>query len=118
VAAGAIVASATQPTLSHSTAGGIEAGAITVPICRRLVDRWLRVPEDDIATAVRAMAFEEHQLVEGAAGVALSAAGRVAAARPDRRIAAISCGARLTPTELAAILGGALSSATPGHSAV
>ena len=118
VAAGAIVASATQPTLSHSTAGGIEAGAITVPICRRLVDRWLRVTEDDIATAVRAMAFEEHQLVEGAAGVALSAAGRVAAARPDRRIAAISCGARLTPTELAAILGGALSSATPGHSAV
>jgi threonine dehydratase len=105
VAAGAIVESATRPTLSHSTAGGIEAGSVTFPICQRLVDRWVRVAEDDIAAAVRAMVFHEHQLVEGAAGVALGAAGRVAGAEPGRRVAAISCGARLTPTQLAAVLG-------------
>jgi threonine dehydratase len=104
VAAGSIVEPDAQPTLSHSTAGGIEAGAVTFPICHRLVDRWVRVPEDDIAAAVRAMVFDEHQLVEGAAGVALSAAAHAAAADPARRIAAISCGARLTPTELTTIL--------------
>ena len=105
VAAGAIVEPVTRPTLSHSTAGGIEAGAVTFPICRQLVDRWVRVTEDDIAAAVRAMLLGEHQLVEGAAGVALSAAAQVAGAEPDRRVAAISCGARLTPSELTTILG-------------
>jgi threonine dehydratase len=106
VEAGAIVASPARPTLSHSTAGGIEADAVTFPLCRELVDRWVRVAEDDIAATVRAMAFEEHQLVEGAAGVALHAAARTAEDEPGRRIMAISCGARLTPAELSAVLDG------------
>jgi threonine dehydratase len=104
VAAGAIVEPGAQPTLSHSTAGGIEADAVTFPLCQQLVDRWIRVPEVDIAAAVRTMAFHEHQLVEGAAGVALGAAAQAAKASPDHRVAAISCGARLTPTELSATL--------------
>jgi threonine dehydratase len=105
VEAGAIVEPMTRPTFSHSTAGGVEPGAITFPICQRLVDRWVCVTENDIAVAVRAMLFEEHQLVEGAAGVALSAAAKIAGVDPDRRVAAISCGARLTPSELTTILG-------------
>jgi threonine dehydratase len=104
VAAGAIVETAGRPTLSHSTAGGIEPDAVTFPICKRLVNRWIRISEDDMAAAVRTMVDHEHQLVEGAAGVALSGAAQVARDDPDRRIAAISCGARLTPTELNAIL--------------
>jgi threonine dehydratase len=104
VAAGAILETAGQPTLSHSTAGGVEPDAVTFPICQRLVSRWMHVPEDDIAAAVRTMVHQEHQLVEGAAGVALSAAAQVAQDDPNRRVAVISCGALLTPTELDAIL--------------
>jgi threonine dehydratase len=104
VAAGSIVEAAAQPTLSHSTAGGIEPEAVTFLLCQRLVRRWIRVSEDDIAAAVRTMIDHEHQLVEGAAGVALSGAAQIARDDPGRRVAAISCGARLTPAELSAML--------------
>jgi threonine dehydratase len=104
VAAGGIVEVAARPTLSHSTAGGIEPEAVTFPLCQRLVHRWIRISDDDIAAAVRGMVEHEHQLVEGAAGVALSAAAQVARADPGRRVAAISCGARLTPAEVSAML--------------
>ncbi|HSK92204.1 MAG TPA: pyridoxal-phosphate dependent enzyme [Euzebyales bacterium] len=102
VAAGGSAPAAARPTLSHSTAGGIEDGAVTVPLCRDLVDRWVRVDEHDIAAAVRTMIEGEHQLVEGAAGVALAAAAD--AARAGGRVVAISCGARITPAELASVL--------------
>lgn len=104
VAAGRIVEVDARPTLSHSTAGGIEADAITFPVCRERVADWLLVEEDAIADAVRRMIVEEHQLVEGAAGVALAAGAELARREPDARIAVISCGARLTPSELEAVL--------------
>lgn len=104
VAAGRIIDVEGRPTLSHSTAGGIEADAITFPVCRDLVSDWIRVEEDAIADAVRRMITEEHQLVEGAAGVALAAGAALARQEPDARVAVISCGARLTPAELEVVL--------------
>ena len=106
VAEGRIVDVPGRPTLSHSTAGGIEADAITFPVCRDLVAEWIRVEEDAIADAVRRMITAEHQLVEGAAGVALAAGADYARREPDARVAVISCGARLTPAELEAVLAG------------
>ena len=41
VEAGEIVPGTVKPTLSDGTAGGVEAGAITFPLCRDLVDRWV-----------------------------------------------------------------------------
>jgi len=105
VAAGRIVDVAARPTLSHSTAGGIEADALTFPVCRDLVADWLLVEEYAIADAVRRMISDEHQLVEGAAGVALAAGAEFARREPDARVAVISCGARLTPSELEVVLG-------------
>ena len=104
VEAGRIVEVAARPTLSHSTAGGIEAGALTFDVCRERVSEWVRVEEDAIADAVRRMLLDEHQLVEGAAGVALAAAAAYARREPEARVAAVSCGARLTPTELESVL--------------
>jgi threonine dehydratase len=104
VAAGRIVDVEAKPTLSHSTAGGIEDEAITFELCRDLVADWMLVDEDAIAGAVRSMMFGANQLVEGAAGVALAAGAELARREPDARIAVISCGARLTPAELDAVL--------------
>ena len=36
-------------TLSDGTAGGIEKGSVTFPLCQKHVDRWLLIPEDEIA---------------------------------------------------------------------
>lgn len=43
VRAGAIINIETSPTLSDGTAGGIEPGSITYPLCRDLVDEWVLV---------------------------------------------------------------------------
>ena len=83
------------PTFSDGTAGGLEPGSITFDLCRRLVDRWETVTEAEIATAVRAMVDDHHELVEGAAGAALAAAERHATRHPGSTVIAISCGANV-----------------------
>ncbi len=62
-----------KPTYSTSTAGGIEPGAITLEIARRVIDRSILVTEAEILDATRRYFREEGQLIEGAAGVAVAA---------------------------------------------
>jgi threonine dehydratase len=72
VQAGQIVDIPSQPTLSDGTAGGIEPGAITFDLCRALVDEYVLVSEAEIGAAIRLAIETQHQLIEGAAGVALA----------------------------------------------
>ena len=66
--AGRIVEVAEQPTLSESTAGGLEPESVTLGVCRETIDRGVLVSEDEIRAAMR-LAFEtEHWVIEGAAG--------------------------------------------------
>ncbi len=109
VAAGHVVPAPARPTVSDGTAGGIEADAVTLDLCRRLVDEWVLVEEDRIAAAMRLMIDTHHQLVEGAAGVALAAGLDVAARHPDRHVAVVSCGANISTDTLLAALDGAYS---------
>lgn len=104
VAAGAIIEVDASPTFSDGTAGGVEEGAITFELCRRLVQRWEQVSEAEIAAAVRAMIDDHHELVEGAAGVALAAAERYATGNPGSTVIAVSCGANVTSATLARML--------------
>ena len=76
VAAGRVVDSPLRPTLSDATAGNIEQGSITVPICSLLVDEWVLLEEDEIADAMRVAAREQHLIVEGAGALALAASRR------------------------------------------
>jgi len=76
VAAGRVVDSSLAPTLSDATAGNIEEGSITVPICSLLVDEWVLLEEDEIAAAMRSAVREHHLVVEGAGALALAASLR------------------------------------------
>ena len=107
VAAGHIVERESLPTLSDATAGGIEPGAITFPLCRALVDRWVLVDEPAIAAAMRAFLDDHHQLVEGSAGVALAALRTVAPAFPGGRVGVLLCGANIATAQLREVLQGA-----------
>ena len=49
VEAGRILDLPSLPTLSDGTAGGVEAGSITFELCRRLVDRYITVTEEQAA---------------------------------------------------------------------
>lgn len=105
VRAGRVVGVDARPTLSDGTAGAVEPGSITVPLCAALVDEWILVDEGQIRDALAAVIDRTHQLVEGAAAVAISAALSMAAGAASRqRIAVISCGANISAATLAAAL--------------
>ncbi|HEX3843336.1 MAG TPA: threonine/serine dehydratase [Steroidobacteraceae bacterium] len=81
-----------RPTLSDGTAGGIEPGSITFPICQSVIDARITVSEAEIAAAMRDVAASDHWIVEGAAGVALAGLVKAAAAWQGRRVAVVLCG--------------------------
>ena len=80
------------PTLSDGSAGGIEAGAITFPLCRDVIDRHLLISETEIAGAMADLSGAENFIIEGAAGVALAAALKTAGDYQGRAIAVVLCG--------------------------
>lgn len=110
IEAGTIVTPHFEPTFSDGTAGGLEEDTITLGLCQALVDEWVDISELDIASAVTAMIDDHHQLVEGAAGVAIAAATAEAAKSPGSRIVAVSCGANASSNALASMI--ALASTT------
>jgi threonine dehydratase len=104
VEAGRIVTVDPRPTLSDGTAGGIEPGSVTFELCRDLVDRWVLVSEEQIAEGIRLVLESQHQLVEGAAGVAVAACLAVREELAGQRIAVISCGANISADRLGGVL--------------
>lgn len=60
-------------TLADALPGDIEAGSITVPVTRALVDRIVLVSEAEIAAAMRWLIAEAGWLVEGGGAVGLAA---------------------------------------------
>jgi threonine dehydratase len=104
VRAGHIVEMPSLPTLSDGTAGGIEPGAMTFPICRDLVDDWVLVTEAEIASAMRHCLTSEHLLVEGAAGTAVAAALKTRSPRSTGSTAVVICGGNISQETLKSIL--------------
>src|SRR5687768_7227386 len=68
VCAGRLIEVPDEPTLSDGTAGNIEPGAITLPLCRDLIDELVLVTEEAIAAAMRDAMVTDHLVIEGAAG--------------------------------------------------
>jgi threonine dehydratase len=104
--AGRVIEVEEQPTLSVSTAGGLEEGAITLPLCREVIDRSVLVSEEEILDSLRKLHREDGQLVEGAAGVAVAAFRRVAAEYERRTVAILLCGGNVSPGIAAMIRAG------------
>ena len=108
IEAGKIVEVDAKPTLSDGSAGGVEPGAITFDLCRKLVDHWILVSEEEIAAAMRLFIENEHQLLEGAAGSAIAGFLRLASERPDefkgKNVVIVICGARIGLDALKSIL--------------
>lgn len=104
VQAGRIVSIQAQPTLSDGSAGGLEANTITFGLCRTLVDDWVTVSEEEIKAAMRLFIETQHQLLEGAAGVALAALLKKAARYRGQRVVVVICGANIGLSSLRTVL--------------
>ena len=75
VQAGKILNMESLPTISDGTAGGIEAEAITFPICQKYVDDYHLLEEPEILEALGILIKHHQIMAEGAA--ALSVAGLI-----------------------------------------
>ncbi|HWM70594.1 MAG TPA: threonine/serine dehydratase [Steroidobacteraceae bacterium] len=90
--AGAIVDVDEKETLSDGTAGAVEPGSVTLPLCRAVIDETITVSEADIGRGMRMIADAEHWIVEGSAGVALAGLARRAEAFRGKKVAVVLCG--------------------------
>ncbi len=90
--AGTIVDTPDLPTLSDGTAGAVEPGSITFPICQAVIGRTVTVSEQEIAAAMRLVAETDHWMVEGSAGAALAGLVRARAEFRERKVAVVLCG--------------------------
>jgi threonine dehydratase len=90
--AGKVVDVEERETVSDGTAGAVEPGAVSLPICQAVIDDTVLVSEAQIGAAMRRVAEAEHWIVEGAAGVALAGLAKRAAAFKGRTVAVVLCG--------------------------
>ncbi|KAA3665081.1 MAG: threonine/serine dehydratase [Chloroflexi bacterium] len=104
VAAGELLDLPSLPTLSDGTAGGVEPGSITFPLCRDHVDQYISVTEAEIATSLREFMGNQHMLIEGSAAVAIAAFLKTAVSFKGQRVAIVLCGANISLDTLKVIL--------------
>jgi len=93
-----------EPTLSESTAGGVEPGSITFDLCRAVIDRSVLVTEEEILDATR-WAHRQGWEVEGASGVAIAAFFKDAPQLAGKTVVIVSCGGNTSPEVMARLKG-------------
>ncbi|HET9166942.1 MAG TPA: pyridoxal-phosphate dependent enzyme, partial [Candidatus Angelobacter sp.] len=103
IKAGRILDVAERPTLSESTAGGLEPGSVTLEICSRVIDSSILVSETDILDAMRRVRALKGWVIEGAAAVAVAAFLKNAGRYKGKRVAVVICGANISEKVLSAL---------------
>lgn len=98
--AGRIIDCPELPTISDSTAGGVEADTLTFAPCQRLLDEHVLVSEDEIKRAMRLVLEKERWVIEGAAGVAVAALLKAADRFRGQHVVAVLCGRNLAVERL------------------
>lgn len=101
IKAGRILDVPEQPTLSESTAGGLEPGTVTLDICAHVIDRAVLVSEDEILDAMRSVRALRGWVIEGAAAVAVAAFMKEAQHYRGKQAAVVICGGNVSEKVLA-----------------
>lgn len=73
VKAGRIIEMKSEETLSDGTAGGIEPGAITFDLCKKYVDDYFLLTEEEIKEAIYLILEKHHKVIEGASALPVAA---------------------------------------------
>lgn len=97
---GAIVHIPWMETLAEGVAGGIEEDAITLGPCMDLVDEWVTVSEEEIASAMVGMHGHHGQQIEGAAAVAIASIMKKGIELRGQRVIGIVCGGNVSAVDL------------------
>jgi len=105
VEAGELLDIHSTDTLSDGTAGGVEPGAITFPLVRDLVNQFVTVTEDEIATELREYMSLHHHMIEGAAAAAIAGFTKTAEQWQNKSVAIVICGANISLDTLKGVIG-------------
>ncbi len=95
--AGRIIDVPEKPTLSVSTAGGIEPGAVTLELAEQVIDRSILVSEAEILDAARRIYREDDEFIEGAAAVAVAAFLKSSTDYTGKTVVIVICGGNADP---------------------
>lgn len=104
VIAGEILDLPSLPTLSDSTAGGVEPGAITFDLCSDIVDEFVTVTEEEIRENLCSFMEAHHMLIEGAAAVPIASYLKLCNAWRGKKVAIVICGANISLDTLENVL--------------
>lgn len=90
--AGEIIETPESDTLADGSAGAVEPGSVTFPICQDVLDEVLTVSELEIAQAMRKVAAGNNWMIEGSAGVAVAGLIQTAERYRGKKVAVVLCG--------------------------
>jgi len=90
--AGRITEITPRQSLADGLTGNLEAGTITFPLVKQVVDYVVTVSEEDLARAMKGLATEERLIVEGAGVAATAAIMAGKASAPGQRVVAMVTG--------------------------
>lgn len=93
-----------KPTLSDGSAGGFEKDSITFDMCKKLVDDFILISEDEIRQAIQLMVKHHHKIIEGSAGVAVASILRHPERFSGQRTVVLICGANISYEHLKSII--------------
>ncbi len=104
IKAGKIVEMESKPTLSDGSAGGIEKGAITFDVCKKYVDDFILVTEEEIKESIKLFIEKHNMLIEGAAALPAASYLKKIEIFKNKNVALILSGARISLDQLKEVL--------------
>lgn len=105
IKAGEVVEVAHSDTLADGCAGGVDRDSITLALASELIDEVVECSEQQIAQALKTLAWDENMLVEGSAGLALAAWLEAERDYAGQSCAVVLCGANFDRARLASAIG-------------
>ncbi len=104
IKAGKILELESEPTLADGTAGGIEKDSVTFELCRKYVDDFILLSEEEIAKAILLTLEKHHMLIEGAGALSVAAYLKEPTRFKGKNVVLILSGCRISLDRLRKIL--------------
>ncbi len=104
IKAGRIIEMESKSSLADGVAGGIEQGTITLEFCKKYVDDFIMVTEEEIKEAIKLVLKNHYMLIEGAAALSVASFIKQKEKFKNKRVVLLISGAKIGLDQLKEIL--------------
>jgi len=104
IKAGHIIEMESKPTLSDGTAGGIEKESLTFDICKKYVDDYILISEEEIKDAIMLLLQRQYLLAEGSAALSVASFIKIKDRFKNKNVVLIISGAKISFDKLKEII--------------